>query len=93
MDLLKGLRSYGCFKLTGSGFPKIFSAPWRRNNRLYPEKFLRCKNVLEVLYHHAKFGGARISPAARAAQNVEFFCLFVHHAVELCQCTPGAQLL
>jgi len=49
--------------------------------------------VLEVLYHHAKFGGARISPAARAAQNVEFFCLFVHHAVELCQCTPGAQLL
>jgi len=33
--------------------------------------------VLEVLYHHAKFGGARISPAAEAAKNVEFFCLFV----------------
>jgi len=34
--------------------------------------------VLEVLYHHAKFGGARISPAAGAAKNVEFFvCLFV----------------
>jgi len=29
--------------------------------------------VLEVLYHHAKFGGARISPAAGAAKNVEFF--------------------
>jgi len=32
--------------------------------------------VLEVLYHHAKFGGARISPA----KNVEFFlsvCLSV----------------
>jgi len=29
--------------------------------------------VLEVLYHHAKFGGARISPAAGAANNVEFF--------------------
>jgi len=46
--------------------------------------------VLEVLYHHAKFGGARISPAAGAAKNVEFFCLSVslfvclsvHHAFE-----------
>jgi len=34
--------------------------------------------VLEVLYHHAKFGGARISPAAGVAKNVEFFvCLSV----------------
>ena len=47
--------------------------------------------MLEVLYHHAKFGGARISPAAGVAKNspdagvaknVEFFCLFVRHAVE-----------
>jgi len=33
--------------------------------------------VLEVLYHRAKFGGARISPAAGAAKNAEFFCLSV----------------
>jgi len=33
--------------------------------------------VLEVLYHHAKFGGDRISPAAGAAKNVQFFCLSV----------------
>jgi len=35
--------------------------------------------VLEVLNHHAKFGGARISPAAGVAKNVEFFfvCLSV----------------
>jgi len=34
--------------------------------------------VLEVLYHHAKFGGTQISPAAGVAKNVEFFvCLFV----------------
>jgi len=36
--------------------------------------------VLEVLYHRAKFGGARISPAAGAAKNAEYFlfvCLFV----------------
>ena len=52
-----------------------------------PQTFSRCKNVFEVLYHHAKFGGARISPAAGVAKNVEFFvclsvCLFVRHAFE-----------
>jgi len=34
--------------------------------------------VLKILYHHAKFGGARISPTAVVAKNVEFFvCLSV----------------
>ena len=34
--------------------------------------------MLEVLYHHVKLSGARISPAAGAAKNVEFFvCLSV----------------
>jgi len=34
--------------------------------------------MLEVLYHRAMFGGARVSPAAGAAKNVEFFvCLSV----------------
>ena len=28
--------------------------------------------MLEVLYYHAKFDGARISPAARVAKSVEF---------------------
>jgi len=43
--------------------------------------------VLEVLYHLAKFGGARISPDAGAAKNVDFFvclsvCLFVRHTFD-----------
>ena len=36
--------------------------------------------MLEVLNNHAKFGGARISPAAGVAKNVELFlsvCLSV----------------
>ena len=38
--------------------------------------------MLEVLYHHAKFGGARIYPPP--AKNVEFFvCLFVCLSVTL----------
>jgi len=47
--------------------------------------------MLVVLYHRAKFGRARISPAAGVAKNVEFFvclsvslslCLSVRHAFE-----------
>ena len=42
--------------------------------------------MLEVLCHYARFGGARILPAAWVAKNVEFFCLsvclFVRHAFE-----------
>jgi len=37
--------------------------------------------VLEVFYHHATFGGARISPAAGEAKNAEF--LFVCLSVTL----------
>ena len=33
--------------------------------------------MLEVLYRHAKFGGAEISPATGVAKNAEFFCLSV----------------
>ena len=37
------------------------------------QMFWRHKNALEVLYHHSKFGGARISPAVGAAKSVEIF--------------------
>ena len=40
--------------------------------------------MLEVLYHHAKFGGARISPASGVAKTLSFFvCLFVCLSVTL----------
>jgi len=48
--------------------------------------------MLEVLYHHAKFGGARISPAAGVAKNVEFFCLSLCLSVTLLNvrvCAPN----
>ena len=48
--------------------------------------------MLEVLYHLAKFGGARVSPAAGVAKNVEFFvCLSVCLSVTLLNvrdCSP-----
>ena len=39
--------------------------------------------MLEVLYHRAKLGGARIPPAAGVAKNVELFCLSVCLSVRL----------
>jgi len=39
--------------------------------------------MLKVLYHHAKFGGARISPAAGGGQKrCIFVCLSVRHSLE-----------
>ena len=82
LDLRKGLWSHGGFKLRGSGYPQIFSASAAKLC-VRPQTFSRCKNMLEVLYHHAKFGGAGISPAAAAAKNVEIFCLYVCLSVTL----------
>jgi len=57
MDLLKGLRSYGVEK---DGFPTNFQHPLAVKRCVGPQKLWRSKNVLEILYHHAKFGGDRI---------------------------------
>jgi len=84
LDLLKGLWSYEGFKLTGLVVPKFSALPSGETMRQTPKSFrgARTKNMLEVLYHHAKFGGARISPAAGVAKNVEFFvCLSVYLSV------------
>jgi len=75
-DLLKGLWRYGDFELMGSGYP-IFLAPLSGETMRQTPKVLE---VQEVLYHRAKFGGARISPAVGAVKNVEFFGLSVRHA-------------
>jgi len=55
-----------------------FSAPPSGELCVRPPKVLevqeRARGSLD--YHHAKFGGTRILPAAGAAENVEFFvCL------------------
>ena len=67
LELLQELWSYGGFNLRVLAYPN----------------FYRCKNVLDVLYDHAKFGGTEISPTAGVAKNVEYFvCLSVRHAFE-----------
>ena len=66
------MRSYEGFKLRGLVSPH-FQRPLTAKLSVGPQKFSKCKDVLKVLYHRAKFGRARISPATRAAKNVEFF--------------------
>jgi len=39
LDLFEGLRSYGGFKLRGSGYPQIFSAPSGETMRQTPKSF------------------------------------------------------
>ena len=41
--------------------------------------------MLEVLYHHATFGGTRISPAAGVAKNVEFFLSAALREAQICR--------
>ena len=60
--------------------PKFSVPPSGETMRQTPKRF-RWKNVLEVLYHHAKFGGDRISSATGVEKKVEFF-LYVRHAFE-----------
>jgi len=82
LDLLKRLWSYGGFKLTGSGYLQIFTALSGETTRHTPS-FRGARTCSRSSYHHAKFGGAQISPAAGAAKNVEFFvCMSVRHAFE-----------
>jgi len=62
-----------------SGFPIYSVPPSGETMRQTPNVFEVQERALEVLYHYAKFGGARISPAAGVAKNVEFLsvCLSV----------------
>ena len=64
--------------------PKFLVPPQRRNYESDPETFWRCKNVLEVLYHHAKFGVAWISPVEFLANvNVLRYVCYMLSAVRL----------
>ena len=69
LDLFKGLKG---FKLM-ERVPPNFQRPLAVKLCVGPQKFWKCKNVLEVLYHRAKFDGARISPTAGATKKLSFY--------------------
>jgi len=79
MDSLKELRRYRGFKLRGTGFPRIFSAPNGKTMHWTPKSFRGARTCsIDVLCYNAKFGGALVSLAAGTAKNVKYFvCLSV----------------
>jgi len=74
------------FKLRGTPSAKFQAHPGGETVRRAPN-VLEVQERARILYHHAKFGGARMTPATRAAKNVEFFvCLSVCLSVCLFLC-------
>jgi len=80
IHLLKSRAYRGMRVLSWRGLvPPKFSASHSGETMRRTPTILEEKNVLKVVNHRATFGGARISPAARATKNVEF--LFVRLSV------------
>ena len=77
LDLLKGNGVMGVLSSQVLVIPKFSTPPSGETMRQTPISFRGARTCSRSSYHHAKFGGARISPAAGVAKNVEFFCLFV----------------
>ena len=67
-------RGYGVMGVLRSGLwlPPTFQRPLAAKLCVRPRKVFEMQERARVLYHRAKFGGARISPAAGVAKNVEF---------------------
>ena len=85
LDFVEVMELWG-FQVDGVQLPPDFQRPLAVNLCITPPKVLRCKNVFKVFYHHAKFGGAWMTPTAEAAKNIKIIlsvCLLsVRHAFE-----------
>jgi len=88
LALLKGLWSYGGFKLTGSCYPQILST--RRNYASDTKCFrgARTCSRSSVTVPTAKFIWVWISSAIGVAKNIEFVCLSVT-LLNLRACVPN----
>ena len=99
LDLLKRLWSYGGFKLTGSGYPQIFSAPSGETMRLTPKSFQGARTCLRSSITKPSLVGLGFYPPTGSwwPKKVEFFgsrpndhyfcsvCWFVCLSVCLCR--------
>ena len=85
LDLLKGLWSYGGFKLTGSGYPQIFIAPIAAKLCIRPPKVLELQERARGPLSPCQVWLLLDFIHRWAAKNVKFFlffCLSVHPAFE-----------
>jgi len=86
LDLLKGLWSYGGFKLRGSGFPQIFSAPSGETMHQTPKSFRGARTCSRSSITMPSLVGFGFHPPPGWPKTLSFLsvCLFVRHAFE-CQ--------
>jgi len=84
LDLLKGLRSYGGFKLTGSGYPQIFSAPSGKTMRQTPKNFRGVRTCSRSSITVPSLVGLRFHPLLGQPKTLSFLsvCLSASHAFE-----------
>jgi len=77
LDLLKGLWSYGGFKLRGTGYAQIFSDPSGETIRQTPNVFEVKERARGPLSPCQVWWGSDFTRRRGVAKNVEVFCLFV----------------
>ena len=88
LDLLKGLWSYGGFKLRGSGFPQIFSAPSGETMHQTPKRFRGARTCSRSSVTMPSLVGLGFHPPPGLLKSLSFLsvclsvCLFVRHAFE-----------
>ena len=81
LDLLKGLWSYGGFKMTVSGYPQIFSARERRNYASDPKRFRGARTCSRSSISTPSLVGLGLHPPPWQPKKLSFFVrLSVHHA-------------
>ena len=64
-------------------YPEIFRATCRKNYAFDSKMIDTFQNGLDVLCHHAKFGGNRTTPAGCRCENVVFVTIFAFLSVTL----------
>jgi len=87
LDLLEGLWSHGGFKLRGSGFPQIFSAPSGKTMRQTRKRFRGARTCWRSSVTMSSLVGLGFHPPPGWPKTLSFFiclsvCLFVRHAFE-----------
>ena len=77
MQFAQEIPELGGFKAEGVRVPPNFQCTLVAKLQVGLQNFLWCKDVLKVLYQHAKTGGVWTLCVTGRPKNVEFFCLTV----------------
>jgi len=77
LDLLKGLWSYGGFKLTGSGYPKVSAPPTGETMHQTPKSFRGTITCTRSSITVPSLVGLGFYPSPGRPKTLSFLCLFI----------------